>query len=306
MAQERGIPVASITLFIFGGVARITDEPDRPLTEFLIALMGPLMSVALASLFGAVWLWLRIIDGDGRAATLPFVPLVLFFGILAQANGALALFNLAPGFPLDGGRILRAVLWGLSHNFRRATRWATRAGQGIAILLLLAGAWLTLTEFSASGIWYILIAVFLWNAAREGYRQAVTRDTLSQVRVDQIMTRHVERVPPELTLERFVHDYLLPSREEIFAVSSNDTLLGAIETSTVLRVPHSEWPTRCVEQHMIPLARLQPLAPDQTASAAWTRLTRSATEELPVVNLNNELIGFLGRNQLARYLKLRL
>ncbi len=179
MALARGIPVNSITLFIFGGVAQIEREPDRALTEFLIAIMGPLMSLTLAILFSAAWLWLYVMQGlpltTAATHTLNVRPLILLTEIIAEANGALALFNLAPGFPLDGGRVLRAVLWGLSGDLRRATRLATWAGQLIAVVLIGLGGWMFLNDGDFAGIWYILIGFFLWNAARESYRQMLYR-----------------------------------------------------------------------------------------------------------------------------------
>ncbi len=184
MALARGIPVNSITLFIFGGVAQIAREPDRASTEFLIAIMGPLMSLTLAILFGAAWLWLHLVQGFPLTTVathgLNLRPLILLTGIIAEANGALAVFNLAPGFPLDGGRILRAVLWGVLRDLRRATRLATLSGQLIAALLVALGGWLFLNDADFAGIWYILIGFFLWNAARDSYRQMLLRLALAR------------------------------------------------------------------------------------------------------------------------------
>ncbi len=304
MAIQRGIPVSSITLFIFGGVAQIADEPDRPATEFLIAIMGPLMSLALTAVFGAAWMWLRIAD-DAFVVNRALLPLVLLSAVLAQANGALALFNLAPGFPLDGGRVLRAVLWQMFHDVRRATRWATRAGQGIAVLLVLAGIILFLTEFDAAGIWYALIGVFLWTAAGEGYRQTMVRETLRQVQVGQLMTSAVERVPPETTLTDFVIRYVIPRREQTFAVSSDQAVQGFVSIVQVQRVPRPEWSARCVDQVMIPRDRIAFLSPQQDAARALGLLARSNADELPVMS-DGILVGFLGRAELSRFLKLKV
>lgn len=304
MAIQRGIPVTKITLFIFGGVAQIADEPDRPGTEFLIAIMGPLMSVALAALFGAAWLWLRILDGVA-GSQLPLLPLVLLTGLLAQSNGALALFNMAPGFPLDGGRVFRAILWAVFHDVRRATLWATRAGQAIAILLLAFGAWQFLTEFNGSGIWYALIGVFLWNAAGQGYDQTVLREMLRGVRVDQLMTRTVQSVPPEVSIEEFVVRYVIPLREQTFAVSDGSALLGIITTNHLQDVPRPQWHARRVRDVMTPRTSVEPLEPGQTAAAALGRLSRADADELPVVD-GDHVIGFFGRGQLARFLRLKI
>lgn len=304
MAIQRGIPVTKITLFIFGGVAQIADEPDRPGTEFLIAIMGPLMSVALAALFGAAWLWLRILDGVA-GSQLPLLPLGILTGLLAQSNGALALFNMAPGFPLDGGRVFRAILWAVFHDVRRATLWATRTGQAIAILLLGFGAWQFLTEFNGSGIWYALIGVFLWNAAGQGYEQTVLREMLRGVRVDQLMTRTVQSVPPEASIEEFVVRYVIPLREQTFAVSDGSALLGIITTNHLQEVPRPQWHARRVRDVMTPRTAVEPLEPGQTAAAALGRLSRADADELPVVD-GDQVVGFFGRSQLARFLRLKI
>jgi hypothetical protein len=266
--------------------------------------MGPLMSVALAALFGAAWLWLRILDG-AAGSQLPLLPLVILTGLLAQSNGALALFNLAPGFPLDGGRVFRAILWAVFHDVRRATRWATRAGQAIAILLLGIGAWQFLTEFNGSGIWYGLIGLFLWNAASQGYDQTVLREMLRGVRVDQLMTRSVQSVPPEISLEEFVTRYVIPLREQTFAVSDGTSLLGIISTDPLKRVPRAQWAARRVRDVMTPRAALELLEPQLTAAAALGRLSRVNTDELPVMDAG-QIIGFFGRDQLARFLRLKI
>ncbi len=303
MAQRRGIPVISITLFIFGGVAQIGDEPDRPATEFLIAIMGPLMSVALALIFGATWLWLRVIDA-ASITSLSLTPPILLTEILFQANGALALFNLAPGFPLDGGRVFRAILWGAWHDIRRATLWATRAGQAVALILIGVGAWLFLGEFNGGGIWYVLIGFFLWNAAREGYRQTLLRESLRGVSVSQLMTRAFETVAPNLTVAEFVEQHLMPRREQTFAVADGGDLQGTLSFENIKRVPREQWALRRVSAVMTPRSALQTLAPDQTATAALARFSRAGETELPVMD-DGRLVGFLGRAELARFIQLK-
>ncbi len=304
MAIERGIPVMNITLFIFGGVARISDEPDAPASEFLIAIMGPLMSVALAAVFGAAWIWLRLVQ-NVLPSGWSVLPMILLTGILAQANGALALFNLAPGFPLDGGRVLRAILWGLLHDVRRATRIATWLGQFIAVALIGWGAWLFATDFDLNGIWYVFIGVFLWNAAREGYRQTVVRETLRGVHVDQLMTRNVEFVSPDISIAAFVTQYLIPRREQTFAVSDGERLLGTVGATQIRRVPRDQWPLRCIRDVMTPRAGLIALDGKQSAATALRELAQHGAEELPVIE-NERVVGFLGREALARFLSLHV
>ena len=303
MAIQRGIAVKRITLFIFGGVAQIADEPDRPSSEFLIAIMGPLMSAALAAVFGAAWIWLTILDSTGLVGQWFSAP-ILLTRVLAQANGSLALFNLAPGFPLDGGRVLRAILWGVMHDIRRATRWATRAGQLIAAIMIGGGALLFFVLSNGGGIWYALIGVFLWNAASDGYQHMVLLETLRGVSVGQLMTRVVETVPPDISIIEFVDGYLLPRREQTFVVSDGVVALGIIAFKQIKFAPRREWHTRCVRDVMTPRPNLESLAPAQTAASALARLSASEQEELPVME-NDQVIGFLGQGALARYLKLK-
>ena len=303
MAIQRGIPVTRITLFIFGGVAQIVKEPDRPATEFLIAIMGPLMSLALAALFGAGWIWLQILD-SAHVLNTSLAPVILLTSLLAQINAQLALFNLAPGFPLDGGRVFRAILWGVTHDIRRATWWAARAGQLIALILIAAGAWLFFTQFNGGGIWFALIGVFLWNAAGEGYRQIVQTETLRGVTVGKLMTRDVETVAPDLPLNEFIDRYLIPKREQTFAVSDGATFQGAISIDNIKRVPRAEWNMRRVRDAMTPLAALQSLSPDQSAAVALTRLSGTDAPDLPVF-AGGQLTGFIGRAELSRFLRLK-
>ena len=303
MAIQRGIAVKRITLFIFGGVAQIADEPDRPSSEFLIAIMGPLMSAALAAVFGAAWIWLRILDSTGVASGWLTAP-ILLLGILAQANGSLALFNLAPGFPLDGGRVLRAILWGALRDIRRATRWATRAGQLIAAIMIGGGGLSFFFLSNGGGIWYALIGVFLWNAASDGYRQMLILETLRGVSVGQLMTRVVETVPPDISIIEFVNAYILPRREQTFVVSDGVAALGIIAFDQIKRVPRNAWHARRVREVMTPRANSESLSPAQTAASALARLSASEQDELPVIE-NDLVVGFLGQSALMRYLRLK-
>jgi Zn-dependent protease/CBS domain-containing protein len=303
MAIQRGIPVTRITLFIFGGVAQIANEPDRPITEFLIAIMGPLMSLTLAALFGAVWIWTQIIDSTRLFGSL-LAPIIILSSLLAQINAQLALFNLAPGFPLDGGRVLRAILWGITHNIRRATWWAARAGQLIALLLIGVGAWLFLAQFNGGGIWFALIGFFLWNAAGEGYRQTDLLETLRGVTVSQLMTREFQTVSPNLTLTEFVDQHLLPKRDQTFAVSNDSDFEGLIGIDHVRRVPRPQWNMQRVRDAMTPRAAMETLSPDQPAAVAMTKLSSTDATELPVIEAGR-LAGFLGRAELSRFLRLK-
>jgi len=315
MAIQRGIAVKRITLFIFGGVAQIASEPDKPTSELLIAIMGPLMSIALAAIFGAAWLWMQIIDSMAWLGV-SLTPLILVASLLAQANGSLALFNLAPGFPLDGGRVLRAILWGWLKNIRIATLWAVRVGQGIAILLMSLFVVPFLLEIvgldsltaalpgGLSGIWYALIGMFLWNAASEGYRQTIMMEALRNVTVRQLMTHVITPVAPDISIAEFVDLYLLHRRDQIFPVSDGLEFYGIIGVDQLRALPRAEWTLRRVRDMMQPRSHLQALDPNETAIEALTKLTTTASAELPVMEAE-QVIGFFGQAELSRYLKLK-
>ena len=303
MAIQRGIAVKRITLFIFGGVAQITDEPARPASEFLIAIMGPLTSAGLAAVFGAAWIWLTILDSTGLTGRWLAAP-ILLTSLLARVNGSLMLFNLAPGFRLDGGRIVRAILWGITRDLRRATRWAARAGQLIALAMLGLGGLSFFFRSDGSGIWYAVIGVFLWGAASQGYRQTLILETLRGVPIRQLMTRVVEFVPPDISILEFVDTYLLPRREQTIVVSDDSGVLGIIAFENLKRVPRGKWAAQRVREAMTLCTNVQALTPEETAATGLARLSASEQEELPVME-GDQVVGFLGQSALARYLKIK-
>lgn len=303
MALERGIAVKRITLFIFGGVAQIAGEPDKPFSEFLIAIMGPLMSLALAAIFGGAWLWLQIIESM-NVVGISLAPLILAGGILAQANGMLALFNLAPGFPLDGGRVFRAILWSWTKNIQRATLWASRAGQLIAVLLIASSGVMYWQGWGIGGLWNVLIGFFLWNAATDGYRQTVMIEALRRITVRDVMTTTVESIDGDLSINEFVEAYLLHRREQTFVVSNGAAFQGIIGIDQVRGVPRAQWFSQRVRDAMIPRVKIQIIDPNSSGASALTRLSQSESTELVVIEAE-QVIGFIGQTELSRYLKLK-
>ncbi|MBI3536851.1 MAG: site-2 protease family protein [Chloroflexi bacterium] len=302
MALRRGIGVNRITLFIFGGVAQINSEPDTPATEFLIAIMGPLLSLALAAIFGAMWIWLTLLE-PMRLIDFPYRPFILIASLLARINLALALFNLAPGFPLDGGRVLRALLWNWWRDLRRATLWACRGGQIIALILGGVGAFLILREGNLGGIWYGLIAFFLWNAARDSYQQMLFREAVKNIPISKIMTRDFSQVSADASLQHFVDGYLLPNREQTFVVEQDGAAVGIIAHADLQRAPRGQWGAYRVKDVMTPLANAPKIAVDQTATAALAQFARAETEEIAVVQ-GAQIVGFIGRGEFWRFIRL--
>jgi len=294
VAIGQGEEVHSITLFIFGGVARITEEPDEPLKELLMAIVGPLFSLAIGMAFGVLWFLTRGL----------FQPLSALARYLAMINVTLALFNLIPGFPLDGGRVLRALIWGLSGNLKLATRLATWAGQGIAFLFMLVGTWQIFGGRWLDGLWIIFIGWFLHSAATSGYRQVLVRETLEGVRAGDLMTADFVTVSGDLTLQQLVDEYVLRRREHSFLVAEAGLLQGIVCLHDVKTVARERWPHTRVSEVMTPWEKLETVSPGDDGSAVLARLNARDVRQLPVVE-GERLVGLLRRSDVLRYIQLR-
>lgn len=292
IARARGGEVRNITLFIFGGVASIVEEPDSPGSEFLMAFAGPLSSFVLAALFGL----LRVAFGGFNE------PLAALLQYLAYVNMAVGAFNLVPGFPLDGGRLLRAILWMATDSLRRATRWASYAGQGWAFLLIFLGIWWSLQGRLFNGLWLVFIGWFLHNAARASYRQLLIRDLLGQIEVREVMTTDYGKVEPSISIQQLVDEHLLGSDRHAFLVVSGSRLQGLICLHDVRRVPRDEWRETTVGQAMTPYDQLAKVAPSDGADQALSALSDRDVRQLPVVEGVTPL-GLLRRSDLLRYLE---
>jgi len=295
MAMGRGERVTSITLFIFGGVARITDEPNEPLTELLMAIVGPLFSLATGMAFGVLWFLTRGL----------IQPLGALARYLSMINISLAIFNLIPGFPLDGGRVLRALIWGLSGNLKTATRLASWAGQATAFLFMLAGTWQIFGGRWLDGLWIIFIGWFLYSAAVSGYRQVLVREMLEEVRAGDLMTAEFATVSGDLTLQQLVDDYILRLREHSFPVADFGMLRGIICLHDVKTIPRERWPYTRVSEVMTPSAELETVSPGDDGNIILARLNARDVRQLPVVE-GERLIGLLRRSDVLRYLQVRM
>jgi len=294
VAIRQGEAVRGITLFIFGGVAEISEEPERPSKEFLMALVGPLSSLVIAAVFALLWLLTRnLVEPVGALAR-----------YLAMINGSLAFFNLIPGFPLDGGRVLRAVIWGVSDNLRLATRAASWIGQGVAFLFILAGIWQILGGAWLNGLWIAFIGWFLNNAALTGYRQVVMRDVLGETRVENLKAPTFEAVSPSLTLQRLVDDYVMRRREHAYPVVEGDQLQGIICLHDVKAVPQERWSETQVSQVMTPWERMVTVSAGDDGNTVLSRLGTHDVHQLPVVE-GRRLTGMVHRADVIRYLQLR-
>ncbi len=300
VARGFQLPVHSITLFVFGGVANLRREPDSAKAEFLMAAVGPFTSAVLALL---AWGISGLSDAALGGITRQLVSGV--FRQIALVNAILAGFNLLPGFPLDGGRVLRSVLWAWRNDRRTATRIATRGGQLVAAILLLYGlVQLVAEQQLVAGMWSMLIAFFLFNAASASYRQESFDSSLRRVQVGGLMTREPASVPDDLPLASLVSTYILPMRGRAFAVERNGELIGIVSLDHVRQVPQAEWPRRRVGEVMTPLKGLDRLNPEDDARRAFERLMQGETAQLPVFD-DGDLVGLFERDVVLGYLRIR-
>lgn len=255
VALRKGIPVEGITLFLFGGVARTRREPDRPWDEFVIAAVGPVTSIAISVLLGALALL-----GE-RFGVSPAVTGVAIY--LAVLNLVLAIFNLLPGFPLDGGRIFRSLAWRVTGDLTRATRWATVAGMLIGFLIMGMGGWQVISGLRLSGLWLVFIGWFIRGAAVRSWQQHLLQGAHSRSVAGDAMTRDPETLSTELDLERAVEGHFVPRPYDAFPVDRAGRPAGLITFAQVSRVPREDWPARRVGEVMTPIDELVVVGADR-------------------------------------------
>ena len=315
VGRATGTPVSGITLFIFGGVARMRGEPPSPRSELLMTIVGPLTSLgigAIASIWGALLASPVVMDvGDPLKALQDVSPLATVLLWLGPINIMIGLFNLVPGFPLDGGRVLRAALWAWTKDQSKATRWAATVGQVFALILVVAGIsmmfGLRVPVFGrglVSGLWIAFIGWFLHSAAAASYKQVVVRDLLEGVPVARLMQQRPTVVDGDLTVSQLVDGYLMASDQRAFPVVEERKLSGIVTLSDVRRISRDVWPQRRVRDIMTPAEAIVTAGPDDNAADALGKLASRDVEQLPVVS-GAELIGVLRRRDILRWLELQ-
>lgn len=296
VALAKGIHVRSITLFAFGGVAQIGREPDRPLTEFQIAIAGPIASALLAVGF---W-FVSHLAGD------QFEHVAALGGWLASINLMLAVFNLVPGFPLDGGRIFRAVLWHFTGNFSKATRIAAGSGQLVGYGIILGGIWTGLITGSwFSGLWLAFIGWFLLNAAQESVLQVSVQSALSGLVAEDIMTRDCPTVSGRMSLAELVQEHILKTGQRCFVVAEGSRLDGLVTLHQIKAVPQSRWTDVSVEEAMTPLAKLRLVAPETPVLEVLQAMKGEDINQVPVAK-GGQLVGMLTRDHILRVLSAKM
>ncbi len=306
VARATGVPVHSITLFIFGGVARITKESERPRDEFIMAIVGPAISIALGILFIAVSAVLSLVNESVSQVAL----------WLGGINVALALFNLIPGFPLDGGRVLRSIIWSVTQDFRKATRVSSLIGRGVAYLLILLGVVILLDNariFRAEqilqvdwkqGLWIIFIGWFLENAAANSYRQVEMRGMMRGHTAREVMITDCPSVPRNLTLGQLAHDHILNTSRRCFPVVDEGRMWGIVTLHDIKKIPQEQRNTTTVDKVMTPSQELKTVGPDDELFDVLTRMTTEDVNQLLVVD-GGQLLGMVARDNILSFIHTR-
>lgn len=293
VARRYGLPMRGITLFIFGGVAQMDREPPSPKAEFMMAIAGPLSSILAALLFYGLYA-----AAMGSGWPMPVYGVLLY---LAMINGLLALFNLVPAFPLDGGRILRSVLWKAKNNLRWATKISSWIGSAFGIFLIVLGVFSFLQGNFIGGMWWFLIGLFLRGAASMSYQQLLIRRALEGERVQRFMTRDPVTVPPSLSVADLVEDYIYRHHFKMIPVVDSGKLLGCVTTRQVKEVPRDQWSQKKVEELADGCSKSNTISPGADAMEALSSMSRNRVSRLMVVE-DSRLVGVLSLKDLLRFI----
>ncbi|QBQ55482.1 site-2 protease family protein [Nitrosococcus wardiae] len=314
VGRAYGVEIKRITLFIFGGIAQLEKEPGAWRAELWMAIAGPITSLLL----GLIFLFLAGLTA-GPLEVEPENPAELFAALsplstlllwLGPVNIILGLFNLVPGFPLDGGRVLRAIMWGITGNLRQATRWASGAGQAFAWMLIIAGFAMMLgfqVPFFGTGLvgglWLAFIGWFLNNAALVSYRQLLVREVLEDVPVSQIMQTDFIKVTPEMQVSTFVDEHLMRTDQRAFPVEENNRLAGMVCLPDVRKISREVWTSTTIRDIMTPASEIALISPEKDAAEALFTLAHRNVNQLPVVE-RDRIRGLIRREDLLKWLSI--
>ncbi len=296
VARRYGQPPQGITLFVFGGVSELSEEPKNPKSEFLIAIVGPATSVVLAVLF-------FILEVAGVLGNWPR-PVTGIVGYLGFINLLLAIFNILPAFPLDGGRVLRSALWKFKNDLRWATKIASRIGSGFGIALIILGIFSAFTGAIIAGLWWFFIGMFLRSSANAAYQQLLIQENLKGKPVSRFMQTTPLTVSRQITLEDLVSNYAYRSGHRFFPVVDNGELEGCIDLDRIKELPREEWPQHQVSEITASCPVAKTVAPETDASEAFALMNRTGQTHL-IVTVDNRLVGMLNIKDLLRYLSMK-
>jgi Zn-dependent protease/predicted transcriptional regulator len=296
VARRFDMPVRSITLFIFGGVAELSQEPPSAKAEFFVAIAGPVVSVLVG-----IACYAMAIVGEARLAA-PIVGVLWYLGII---NGVVVVFNLIPAFPLDGGRVLRSILWHVQGSLRWSTRITSSIGSGFGLVLILLGVLNFVGGNFVGGMWQFLIGMFLRSAAQMSYQQVLIRRALEGESIDRFMQTSVVTVSPSTTIRQLVEDYIYRYHHKMFPVTDEGRLLGCVTTRDVQQVPQNQWEQRTVGEILEPCANENTTERNADAMQTLSRMNQGSVSRLMVVQ-NNHLEGIVSLKDLLKFIALKV
>ncbi len=296
VAIKNGVPVKRISLFIFGGMAQIEKEPDTPQSEFVIAIAGPAASFFLAAVFGIIWAFAKNIGFIGEPVK-----------YLALINIMLGVFNLLPGYPLDGGRVLRSIVWKISGSLKRATFVASTAGRVIGFMIVGVGIFFFFAGNLLNGVWLVFIGWFLQTSSQMSYRQLIFETSIKGIKIKDIVNKNVTSVPGDTTIEDLVNDYFMKYKYGRFPVVEDfesERLIGVISLHDIKSVPREGWKSTKVGDIVKAVSENEKVNMNMEVSDAIKRMSKDDLSHL-VVTSGNKLIGIITKSDVMRFIKLR-
>jgi Zn-dependent protease/CBS domain-containing protein len=297
VAKHFKLPITQITLFIFGGVAEIKKEPQSPKVEFLMAIAGPIVSIVLSAI-------LYLLTLLGKHSQWP-IPITAVTGYLALINIILAAFNLIPAFPLDGGRILRSLLWWIKKDSGWATRVTSRMGSGFGLILIFLGIFSLITGNFIAGVWFVILGLFLQKAAAMSRSQHYISHELRGEKVQKFMTKNPISVSPDLTIQEFVDDYVYQSYHHLYPVTEKEHLVGYISLKEVKTIPPETWKKILIKEVMVPSSEFKTISPEMSALEALDLMHQTHLPVLLVVK-GKQLMGILTSQDLFKLISIKL
>ncbi len=296
IARRYGLKISGITLFIFGGVSQMTEEPNSPTVEFFMAVAGPVSSFVLAGIFYLVAL------SAASYVPPPYTAVLLY---LAYLNVLLGIFNLLPAFPLDGGRVLRSILWRAKGQLQWATRIASKIGEGFGAAMMIMGIVSFIYSSIISGIWWFLIGMFLRNASQASYRQLLVKRALQGEHVKRFMKPELITVNPSVTLAQLMEDYIYRYHYKMFPVVDREKLMGVVTINQLKEVPRGEWGSHTVKEIAETCTEGNTIDPEADATQAIEKMNRAGTSRLMVID-RGKLVGILALRDLLKFLAIKM
>jgi Zn-dependent protease/predicted transcriptional regulator len=298
IARQFGIPIKGITLFIFGGVAEMEKEPPSARSEFIMAIAGPLASFLLAFAFSRI-------EALAVARAWP-VPVIGVCHTLAYINMVVAIFNLVPAFPLDGGRMLRAALWYWKDDIYAATHISSRMGNGFGIVLMILGGIAFLQGNYIGGMWWFLIGLFLRGAASASYQQLLFQNFLQDHPVKDFMKRDPVTVPPSITIQDWIDDYVYRHHFKMFPVVEDSNLIGCISINSINKIRRSDWRNKKVRDLLEPVSDANTVSADADTTMLLAKMVQPGTQARYMVVARGQLVGMISLKDLLDLIALRL